>query len=237
MNFVIPMAGKGSRFAKAGYNIPKYLIEVKGRTLLEYSLNSLPLEIADHIIFIALEDHINNHNLREVISNLLPGKNISIISLSEYTNGQAETVLTARNYINNSNDLIIYNIDTYFQSPTLKSKLLSPEKKDGILGYFKDDAVKWSFAKVNSDNIVTETAEKIVISDNALTGLYHFTNGSDFVRVAERAIASNQTSSNEFYIAPLYNYLISEGKQFVLDYAAEFIALGTPEDVAAFKEN
>lgn len=57
MTFIVPMAGRGSRFVKEGYTLPKFMIEVKGKTLFEYSLESLPLEIADKIIFICLEEH------------------------------------------------------------------------------------------------------------------------------------------------------------------------------------
>ena len=36
INIVIPMAGRGSRFAKAGYIKPKPLIDVHGKPMIEY---------------------------------------------------------------------------------------------------------------------------------------------------------------------------------------------------------
>ena len=82
-----------------------------------------------------------------------------------------------------------------------------------------------------------ETAEKIPISDNALTGFYHFTNPWDFIYTAEYFISGKQKYKNEYYVAPMYNRLINKDKLFVLDFVSDFIALGTPEEVAAFKNS
>lgn len=229
MNVVIPMAGKGSRFAKNGYDKPKFMLSIDGISLLEYSVNSLPLSIAEKIIFIALQEHENEWNISEFIKNKYPDNNLEFVFLSETTRGQSETVLAAKDYINNDEELLIYNIDTFFDSATLKSNLLKKDC-DGYLGAFYDENDKWSFAKTDEDGFVIKTTEKVPISTNALTGMYHFNLGSDFVRVAEEAINNNDLVKNEFYIAPLYNSLIKEGKKFKLDLVTDFVALGTPED-------
>jgi len=234
MNFVIPMAGKGDRFVSAGYKLPKYLIEVNGKTLLQYSLESLPLEIANKLIFILLKEHIEHFSVIEKITTLVNRlgfpRQCQFVELDQVTKGQSETVLRAKHLFDVNQDLLIYNIDTHFKSSSLKALLESDAKKDGVLGVFKDTQDKWSFAKV-ANGVVTETAEKIVISDNALTGLYHFTRPSDFIRVAEKAILKEEKHKGEYYIAPLYNYLINEGKEFVIDRVDTFLPLGTPEDL------
>ena len=43
MNIVIPMAGLGTRFSSEGFDVPKPLIEVGGKTLIEHSIDSLNL--------------------------------------------------------------------------------------------------------------------------------------------------------------------------------------------------
>lgn len=238
MNFVIPMAGHGNRFKEAGYRIPKYLIEVKGKKLLQYSLESLPLDLATNIIFIALREHQENFNIEKEIKSVLKNKSFKLILLDDVTEGQAQTVLKARDYLDNKTDLIIYNIDTYFKSNTLEERLLDDrKKKDGILGAFKSNGTNWSFAKVTGEGIVMETAEKIPISDNALTGFYHFTDPLDFIDTAEYFISKKQKYKNEYYVAPMYNRLIDKDRLFVLDFVSNFIALGTPEEVEAFKNS
>ncbi|MFH0702394.1 MAG: sugar phosphate nucleotidyltransferase [bacterium] len=241
MIIVIPMAGKGDRFFKAGYKIPKYMIQAKDKTLFEYSLSSLPLDIAKKIIFVGLSEHNEKYNLTEFINKKIKilSKNINyeIVLINEITGGQAETVLKAKDFLNQDEDLMIYNIDTYFYSKNLKEKLLDKtKKKDGIIGAFKIDFPdnKWSYARINSAEKVIETTEKIPISNYALTGLYHFTRAKDFLNIAESHIASNKKELNEFYVAPMYNDLIKRGKEFVLDVAEDFIPLGVPQDVEVF---
>jgi NDP-sugar pyrophosphorylase family protein len=235
MTAVMPMAGRGSRFTSAGYTVPKFLVEVKGKTLLQYSLESLPLDIFDQVIFIGLAEHERDYAVTGVISSILGKIPFRWIGLEEVTRGQAETVLACEAMVKPAEDLVIYNIDTYFQSETLRSLLRSEGRHDGVIGYIKDDAPKWSFALPDPETgFVVKTAEKDPISDNALTGLYHFTRAKDFFDIARYQIAANLTTKNEFYIAPMYNQLIASGKKYVLDYAGVFAALGTPEDVETF---
>jgi len=237
MTFVIPMAGKGSRFLEEGYKLPKYMIKVKNKTLFEYSIESLPLEIATKIIFICLKSH-KLLNVSEFIRKNVSHDNIKIIFLDDVTRGQSETVYKAKEYIDNYDELLIYNIDTSFKSKKLKTILLDDKlKKDGVLGAFidKSNDDKWSFAKLDKDSNIIQTTEKDKVSDYALTGLYHFKRAGDFFDIAEKCINDNITVRNEFYIAPLYNYLIAENKIYVLNIVDEFIPLGTPQEVKSFE--
>lgn len=237
MVFIIPMAGRGSRFSKEGYTLPKYMIEVKGKTLFEYSLDSLPLEIADKIVFICLKEH-ETYNVSEFIKDKTSHDNIEIVHLDDITRGQAETALYAQEFVSSDEDILIYNIDTAFSSSSLKKNLQDTLlKKDGVIGTFIDRTPddKWSFAKVDDNDNVICTAEKDKISHYALTGLYHFSKASDFFDIAKEWIKEDKTIKNEFYIAPMYNDLISEGKNYVLDIVDEFIPLGTPHEVKEFE--
>lgn len=237
MIFIIPMAGKGSRFAKVGFKLPKYLITVKGKTLFEYSIESLPIEIADKIIFICLEEH-EKYNVSQFIKEKTDCANIEIIKLKEVTRGQAETVYMLKDLIETDDEILIYNIDTAFKSHKLKEILLNKKlKKDGVIGAFIDKSLdnKWSFALLNENGYVTKTAEKEKISDYALTGLYHFSKASDFFDTAKEWIENEKMVRNEFYIAPMYNDLINRGKKYIIDIVDEFIPLGTPEEVKKFE--
>lgn len=237
MTFLIPMAGHGKRFKEEGYILPKYMIKVKGITLFEYSINSLPIEIADKLIFICLKEH-TVFNVKEFIKSKVNHNNINITMIDNPTRGQAETALIAKEFIDHDDELLIYNIDTYFISSNIKNKLLDTKyKKDGILGAFMntEDDEKWSFAQLDKYNNVIKTAEKEQISNYALTGLYHFTLASSFFDVAQKWINANKLIKNEFYIAPMYNDLIYSGKKFTIDIADSFTPLGTPKDIKNFE--
>jgi dTDP-glucose pyrophosphorylase len=234
MNFVIPMAGLGSRFSKAGYALPKMLLQAKGKTLLEWSLSSLPFSLSTVVVFVGLQEHEKEFNLSTVIKELYPTLNCRFIFLEKVTCGQAETVYLSLGECNMEQALVIFNIDTYFQSPTLANTLLNPDQ-DGVLGCFNSREDRFSFAALDTDgHYVVEVREKEVISDHALTGLYTFKRATDFKETYEYHKAHNLTVKGEFYIAPMYNYLISLGRHYVLDQAEQHFILGTPEEYEQF---
>ena len=240
--FVIPMAGKAQRFKDEGILEPKFLLEVKGRTLFEWSLESLPLDIAGKIIFVCLQEHEKKYNIRNFIKKIMEKKfpmlNPQIIFLDKTTKGQVETVLYAKQHINNNAALVIYNIDTYFFSTRLKSKLLTIKNTniDGLLGAFNSNDKKLSFIELDPDEFVKRTKEKEPISDIASTGLYTFSRGKDFVDAAEYMLSNNLSVNDEYYVSELYNILIKTGKKFVIDLADKFTPLGTPDDIKKFEQ-
>lgn len=241
LNYAVAMAGRGLRFSQAGFAGPKYMLEAGGRTLFEHSVFSLPLALAKKIYFIALREHEEQFKLSKFIeAKLGPGLKGAweLVFLDAPTRGQAETVLRIRDLVPPGDGLGIYNIDTCFRSAALAGRLADPAaRRDGVIGAFKLSAPdpKWSFARTGPEGLVVETAEKVQISDNALTGFYHFSRAGDFFETAAAAVAAGETARGEFYVAPLYNRLIAAGRSFVLDQVDGLTPLGTPEEVAAFK--
>ncbi len=238
VNFVIPMAGLSRRFAEAGFALPKYMLEAAGRTLFEHSLGSLPLDLPGKVVLVALAGHEERFGVKRFVADrmavLAPGKQWELVLLDAPTRGQAETVLAAEDAVGPSEGLAIYNIDTAFVSPTLRGALADPARRlDGVIGCFRLEGrdEKWSFAETGPDGLVRRTAEKVQISRNALTGLYHFSRASDFFRTARRQIAAGAAVRGEFYVAPMYNELIAAGGRFVLDTAESLLPLGTPGDL------
>ena len=235
MNFVIPMAGRGQRFKETGFKQPKMLIEVHGKTMLEWSVGSLPLSLCSNLIFIALREHNESYNLEKKMKSIFGSRfNTQLILLDRITGGQAQTVLAAKEIIDTRKPLLIFNIDTYFVSSTLEKSLLRNDT-DGVLGAFRSTEARFSFASLDKNGYIEKTAEKIAISDYALTGLYHFSNTESFLKVAENRIEKNVTDKGEFYIAPMYNDLIKLGEKFIIDVADEHWILGTPEELHNFE--
>jgi len=240
LNFIIPMGGEGKRFKNSKFNKPKFMIKTKDKTLLEWAIQSLPLDFAHKIFFIIRKNDEQNFRVKEFIEKIMkkfPNTKFKVLLLSKNTRGQAETVLSCKKEINNDRALLIFNNDTYFKSIRLKSRLLSMrnQKIDGILGIFNSKDPKYSFVEIDNDDKVIRTKEKKVISNFASTGMYIFSKGSDFIKSAEYAIEKNILIKNEFYISELYNILIKEGKKITVDVADEFVALGTPEDIKKFE--
>ena len=237
MNIVMPMAGRGSRFTELGHTVPKPLIDVRGRPMYAWAMDSLPLALARRVIFICLEEHLRDRALEADIRERYAAYAPEIVSLGHVTEGQACTVLEARALIDTDEPLIIYNADTYCRT-RLAQRLpaLAPEVA-GVLSVFRAPGDKWSFARVDATGRVVETAEKRRISEWATTGLYHFRRGRDFVHHAEAMIRAGERERGEFYVAPVYNRLIAAGARIEIDEAEEVWVLGTPEDLARFEEH
>jgi len=236
MNIVIPMAGKGQRLYDAGYKVPKPLIEINGKMMFEWALQSLDFydSSRDLLIFICLNEHIRQFKMDKKLNFFYP--NCKIILTDGITEGQACTVLLIKDLINNNVPLIIYNIDTYFKSDFGK-KILDPANKfDGIIPIFKNNDPNYSYVKLGHDGYILEVAEKRTIADNATVGLYFFTKGQYFVKAAELMIQKNIRVNNEFYVGPCYNELIAEGKKFVIDEVEFVYDLGTPDGIEKFKK-
>ena len=236
INIVIPMAGSGSRFAKAGYNKPKPFIDVLGEPMIVRVLENLKCKDARYIL-IARDEHLEKENeLVEKIKNDYP---VIFHPISHLTEGAACTVLHAREFINNDEPIIIANsdqiVDIHFQdyvNDCLERDL------DGSIMTFKDPEknTKWSYARTNSSGLVEEVREKIPISDLATVGIYMISRGRDYVDAAIDMIVHNDRVNNEFYVCPVYNYTIKNGNK-IGTYNISFDAMhgiGTPDDLNTY---
>lgn len=239
INIVIPMAGQGSRFAKAGYEKPKPFIDVDGKPMIVRVLENLAYQNARYIL-IARREHIEKE--AELVAQIEKEFNAIFIPIDKLTEGTACTVLYARKYINNDEPLLIANSDQIVdmniadfiddcKDRNLDGSILT------FIDHYKDP--KWSFAKLDENNLVTEVKEKVVISEFATVGIYLYSRGRDFVDASVDMIIENDRVNNEFYTCPTYNYAIKEGNKIGI-YNIEFEqmhGIGTPEDLNLYLRN
>ena len=167
MNFVIPMAGEGRRFVEAGYTLPKPLLPAHGKTLLEWSVDSLPLELASVIVFVGLKAHDAQWHYESKLRQMYAGLPLEFIWLDAPTRGQSESVLAAARFCAPDKPLLIYNIDTAFRASALPAALLAGDA--GILGSFESVEARFSFAATDTNGMVVRVTEKEPISNHALT--------------------------------------------------------------------
>ena len=228
LNIVIPMAGEGSRFVRAGYTFPKPMIEIHQKPMIQLIVESLGLK--GNFIFIVREDHIKKYNIKSLLQIISP--NCKIIVIDKLTEGAACTVLLAKKYINSKNPLVIANSDQFIEwSPSKVMYNFSSKKVDGGILTFNSIHPKWSYAKLGEDQVVTQVAEKKVISNHATVGVYYWKHGSDFVKYAERMIKKNIRVNNEFYVCPVFNQAILDKKIIKTFDVDSMWGLGTPEDL------
>tara|TARA_R100000805_G_C3626347_1_gene137829 strand:- start:5993 stop:7345 length:1353 start_codon:yes stop_codon:yes gene_type:complete len=231
LNVLIPMAGAGSRFEKAGYSFPKPLIEVKGKPMIQVVVDNLNYE-SNHI-FLVQRSHREKYNLDSLLP--LITKKCDILEVNGITEGAACTTLLAKDLINNNNPLIIANSDQFLEW-NVNDFMYKMKEQDADAGIVTFTAThpKWSFAKVDKYDFVTEVAEKKPISDIATVGVYYWKRGSDYVKYAERMIEKNIRFNDEFYVCPVFNEAISDHKKIKIYHIDKMYGLGTPEDLNNF---
>jgi NDP-sugar pyrophosphorylase family protein len=231
------MAGRGSRFANAGYELPKPLIKVRGQPMIRLVTKNLRPSQPHRFIFLCLQEHIEKYEIDRLLKSWEPGCEIVIVN--QVTEGAACTVLLAKELINNNDSLMIANSDQWVDTDinvyldTMKTKNF-----DGLIMTMWADDSKWSFVRMDELGHVTEVVEKKVISNEATVGIYNFRRGADFVEGAESMIEKGERVNGEFYVAPVYNELISRGQAigfFNIGKVGEgMYGLGVPEDLDLF---
>lgn len=237
LNIVIPMAGLGSRFSKAGYQDPKPLIPVMGVPMIRLVIENLKPAVPHRFIFICQRAHVQAYDLETKLTQWAPGS--TLIMLDGVTEGAACTVLTAQSYINNDSPLMIANSDQYIDADiNAYLSCMDTEQLDGLIMTMGADDPKWSFVGLNHEGCVTRVVEKEVISNEATVGIYNFRHGRDFVQAAQEMIARNERVNGEFYVAPVYNRCIEQGARVGIwnigTEADGMYGLGTPADLDLF---
>ena len=228
LNIVIPMAGEGSRFVKAGYTFPKPMIEVHQKPMIQLIVESLGLK--GRFIFIIRKEHLYKYNLKSLLNIIAP--NCKIIVIDKLTEGAACTVLLAKKFINSNKPLVIANSDQFIEwNPSETMYNFSTKKIDGGILTFTTVHPKWSYAKIDKNNTVIKVAEKEVISNHGTVGVYYWKKGKDFVKYAERMIGKNIRVNNEFYVCPVFNEAIEDKKIIKIHDVESMWGLGTPEDL------
>ncbi len=238
VNVIIPAAGEGSRFAKAGWKKPKPFIDLAGRPMLDHVIENVAPDGAS-VTLLLRDAHMEQH---PTIVQAFDTAGINIIPVDKLTEGTACTVLLARKFFDNDSPMIVANSDQIvdFEVTDYITDCIN-RGLDGSILVFRDPSrdPKWSFAKLDDEGLVTEVAEKKPISDLATVGIYLFTSGRDFVSAAADMIAANERVNGEFYTCPVYNYMIANGARIgVYEVATDAMSgLGTPHDFSGFLES
>jgi len=233
-NILIPMAGRGSRFEEQGYTDKKPFIDVNGKPMIHRVIKNLGMEFDKEYMFIliCLQEDFDKYDFTE-FEKVIGHNSYDVVVLDDVTEGAAQTVLTAKHLINddtplmtmNSDQLVDWDIERLFEMC---------EQFDGVIPCFYGEGNAWSYARTLDNGYVQEVAEKKQISNNATAGYYYWKKGSDFVKYAEQMIKDNSRTNGEFYVAPVYNWAVKDGKRIGVFMVDKLYSLGTPEDLQEY---
>jgi hypothetical protein len=234
---VIPMAGLSKRFSDAGYDRPKYMLPLGRRTVFDHAVESFRAWFQEVPFLFIAREVADTRVFLETSCAALGIKSVAIVILDEPTAGQAETVQLGLHQaqVSGSTPVTIFNVDTFrpgFTFPTAPWWTLS----DGYLEVFRGAGSNWSYVRPSDteDFLVAETAEKRPISDLCCTGLYHFAKAKDFFSALSR---EREQPGQELYVAPLYNYLIAQGRRIHYEIIARDAVMfcGVPSEYEALR--
>ena len=239
LHIIMPMAGEGSRFAKAGWTTPKPLIELQGVPLFQRAIGSVAIDGVDmKYSLIVRQEHIDNQHIDVLIKELLP--EARVIAGLKTTRGAVETCLVAEKAIEDEDAIVVMDCDLEFRSSRYNELVsdalsVSADQADGgALVSFESNNPRYSYAQIDADGRVLRTAEKEPISNHALCGAYFFGSGKDFKRIAHQLLEDGTRGKAEFYVSLLYNYLLAEGRTVRLASMEEYYSYGTPEELLTY---
>jgi len=238
LNIVVPMAGRGSRFAKEGFTDPKPLIELSDKRMIQVVINNLKPNVPHRFIFICQQEHVQQYKLDVLLNKWAPG--CEVVAIDGITEGAACTVLCAEKLINNDEPLMIANSDQWVDVDINSYlNLMDEDNLDGLIMTMKATDPKWSYVELDNGKQVIRVVEKVVVSDEATVGIYNYKKGSTFCKYAKVMLDRNERSNGEFYVAPVYTYMYENesakiGIYNVGEEANGMYGLGIPSDLNLF---
>lgn len=264
MNIIIPLGGKGERFAKEGYTKPKALIPVCNKTMIECVIDNLNLAIENddkiYIIYNKDLDANDSEFSKCILDKYYQTTNISLIKLERDTLGAAETLYIGLDNIlegglraSTRRKCVILDCDTFytedilttFRNETHSNAVFYTEKKDepAIYSYIKF-ADKQSYAYSSNDvnntfnPVICSIAEKVKISNNANTGCYAFQDIVTLKKFCKKIIDEKITFNGECYTSCVIAEMIKAGEPFVgcKLHPDSVFSLGTPRELKAYME-
>lgn len=234
IHFIMPMAGRGARFLKERYDIPKPLLEINGKPFFYWATKSIQkFGNIKSLTFIVLKEHIEHFQIDQKIQDFF--KNANIVALPEVTTGAVITCLSGCENIHDDLPIVINDCDHMFESTELQEFCEGEtDEYDGIILTFHSNDAKYSYVTKDMNGNAIRTVEKEVISGDAICGCYYFRNVSLFREISQEYLQA--CCYKEFYVSGLYNVMINHGMRVHCMLVDQHISFGTPEEYMNVKE-
>ncbi|TAA44345.1 dolichyl-phosphate mannose synthase [Pseudoxanthomonas winnipegensis] len=224
---IMPMAGRGSRFAQQGEPLPKPMIRLGGKPFFYWATLSVLRQLPRaRLVFVVLQEHVDGFGIDSQVNEYFP--EAQVVAIPEVTSGSLETVLKV-GALAGDGAVLVNDCDHAFSYSCLRRAVGALEQgADGFLSHFRSTTPHFSFAAYDVQGRLQRTVEKVAISDRAIAGLYGFRS----MRAIEMAADSyvRNCPYPELFVSGLYNEIVAAGGEvrgFDLDSHVPF---GTPEE-------
>ena len=240
---VIPMSGFGERFRRAGYNVPKPLIEIEGKPIIAHVIDMFPGET--DFIFICNEDHLNEpkYKMKEIINKYCPTGRI--VGIESHKLGPVYAVLKIASLLNPIKPVVVNYCDfTCYWDWVHFKEWCEKNKCDGAIPAYKGfhphslGTTNYAYLKEEKGRI-SDIQEKQPYTENRLnefasSGTYYYSNALLMLKSFQETIDQELDLNGEYYVSLTYKSLLSEGKDIEVYPLQHFMQWGTPEDVQEY---
>lgn len=240
MAMVMPMAGRGSRFARDGITLPKPLIELEGRPFFWWATESARRATPiGEMVFVVLEEHCRDHAIDRRIAEFYP--DARILPIPQVTSGAAETASLGVRALAGTAPVAINDCDHAFLAPGLAdaATALHHDAAGGLL-CFRSNNPAYSYVRLDEQGQVVGTVEKKVASPLAITGCYMFSDPARFARHYDAYV--RDCPYDELFVSGMFDRMAAQQERIVMAECSYHLPFGTPEerarvDPAALRRN
>ncbi|PYP77268.1 MAG: dolichyl-phosphate mannose synthase [Gemmatimonadetes bacterium] len=226
---VMPMAGRGSRFASGGHRQPKPLIDVAGRPAFWWATESVRRSgVVGEMVYVVLAEHVASFGIDEIISSHY--SDARVVTISEVTAGAAESAAIGVAALESSGPVAVNDCDHAFRVDGLRELVASlTDSAEGALLGFRSASPAYSYVALDVDGRVRGTVEKDPVSPFAIAGCYLFASPVTFLEGVARYRA--ECEYPELYVSGVYNTLLRGGAHILFHELDGHAAFGTPEEL------
>ena len=236
------MSGISSRFTTAGYKIPKYLIEVDGKTIIEHIINLYPKN--SEFIFIINDKHKNETDIVEVLDKLVTNK--KIVTILSHKKGPVFSVSEFGHLIDDDEQVIVNYCDfSMYWNYYDFEEFVNKTDCDGCVVCYTGfhphmlGGDNYAFCKTDENNKILEIREKQPFTDNkmsefASTGTYYFKKGIYVKKYFKQLMDEKIDINGEYYVSLVYNLLICDGLINSVYEVSHMLQWGTPFDLNVY---
>ena len=223
MKIIVPMAGRGSRLRPHTLTIPKPLVPVAGKPIVQRLVEDITKvcgETVDEIAFIIGDFGDQVEKDLVAVAESLGAK--GSIYYQEEALGTAHAILCAK-------DSLEGNVVVAFADTLFRADFTLDAAAEGIIWVSQiDDPSAFGVVKLNDENIITDFVEKPVefVSDLAIIGIYYFKDGEYLKNELQYLIDNNVTDKGEFQLTDALENMKKKGTKFAPGKVNEWLDCG-----------
>ncbi len=236
LHLIMPMGGRGARFFRDGFVQPKPLIRLRDKPFFYWAVQSVLKDVqAADLRIVVLQDHVEDFAIDREILSLYPEAAITVIP--EVLPGAVLTCIAGAKEITDGAPLLFNDGDHMFRSSAFAAFCAAGDfsEPDGALLTFRSDEDKFSYLRYDEDGRIVGTAEKKVVSNDAICGAYYFKNADTFLKAAWQYLT--ECRYEEFFVSGVYDVMARAG-QSIRSFPTDLhISFGTPAEYALASED